>query len=95
MIALIILEFTRTGKDKEGHLSATPQPRRNLINFKMAHHSGRDPQLLYDFSHRRIEPNRRDVGFSRIKAKRLGLVDDFRTFRIEKPDLGFVEYVVA
>jgi hypothetical protein len=46
-------------------------------------------EFLCNFSTSRIEPNRRDVGFSRLKAKRLGLVDDFRTFRVEKPTQEF------
>ena len=36
-----------------------------------AHRNGRDSQLLDDLSSRRIDPNRRDVGFSRLMAKRL------------------------
>jgi hypothetical protein len=60
-----------------------------------AHRSGRDSQLLCYFSTRRFQANRKDVGFSRLKAKRLGLVDDFRTFRVEKPDPGLFEYVAA
>jgi hypothetical protein len=61
----------------------------------MAHHSGRDSQLLCYFSTGSFQANRRDVGFSQLKAKRLGLVDDFRTFRIEKPYPEFFEYVAA
>jgi hypothetical protein len=66
-----------------------------LENSKEAHRSGRDSQLLCYFSTRKFQANRRDFSFSQLKAKGLGLVDDFRTFRIEKPDLGFFEYVVA
>ncbi len=34
-----------------------------------------------------------DVGFSRLKTKRRGLVDDFQTFLTENPDLKIIENV--
>jgi hypothetical protein len=61
----------------------------------MARRSGRDSQLLYDPSHRRIKPNQTDVGISQLKAKSLGLQDDFRTFRVERPGSEFFDFLAA
>ncbi len=66
-----------------------------VVFFKMAHRSGRDSQLLGYFSPRRFQANRRAVGFSQLKTKRLGLVDDFRTFRVERPATEFFDFLAA
>jgi hypothetical protein len=71
------------------------EPKLGVSFLKTARRSGRDSQLLYDFSHRRIDPNRRDVGFRQLKTKWLGLQDDFRTFRVERPGPEFFDFLAA
>jgi len=57
------------------------------LGFKTAHRFGRDSQLLCYVSTRKFQANRRDVSFSQLKAKRLGLVsatDPKRTYRFSQ-----------
>jgi hypothetical protein len=39
--------------------------------------------------------NRRGFSFSRLNTKRLGLVDDFRTFRLERPGPELLAFLAA
>ena len=60
---------------------------------KRVFRSGRDSELLSGIFCYCFGANRRDFSFSQLMAKRLGLVDNFGTFRIEQPGPEFLKFL--